>query len=162
MATSLQMLADHIASEEMASRTYRYFQSWCGLNGWPGSEAYFEAESKDELTHMQGFQSYVDDTAPTLKPFPIGAQAEITTPISSLVDCFTLALDLEKSVLGQLNAIGTQAIAEGNLDVLRFLQPYTQIGIESIRELTTYVQQLKLAGTNAAALLVFDHEIGED
>lgn len=162
MPTVLQMLADHIASEEKASRTYRYFQSWCGLNGWPGTESYFEAESKDELTHMQAFQSYVDDTWPNLKPPPLDSQDAIAIPVNGLVDCFTAALQLEKDVLAQLNAIGSQAVAESNFDVLRFLQRFTDIGIQSIRELTTYVQQLKLAGSDPAALLGFDSEIGED
>ncbi len=162
MASTIEMLAEHIASEELASRTYRYFQSWCGLNGWPGSEAYFMAESADELKHMQGFQSYVDDIFPPGSPPPIGKQAEIDAPPLRLIDCFSAALELEKKVMRELNAIGAQAVKEGDFDTLRFLQPYTQIGVESIRELTTFVQQLRLAGSDAAALLAFDHEIGED
>jgi ferritin len=162
MPNVVQMLADHIASEEKASRTYRYFQSWCGLNGWPGTEAYFMAESKDELTHMEAFQAYVDDVWPSLKPPAVDSQDAIAIPIVNLVDCFTAALQLEKDVLGQLNAIGSQAVTEGNFDVLRFLQRFTEIGVNSIRELTTYVQQLKLAGSDAAALLGFDSEIGEE
>src|SRR5690606_37318978 len=130
-----------------------------GLNGWPGSEEYFRLESKDELRHMRKFQSYTDDTWRTNNPPPVDAQPMVNPAIGSLADCFQAALDLERDVLNQLDAIATQAIAESNHDILRFLQPFTEIGITPIRELTTFVQQLRLAGSDPAALLVFDGKI---
>lgn len=159
MPSAIEMIAQHIASEEKASRVYRYFQSWCGLNGWPGSEEYFRLESKDELRHMRKFQEYADDTWRTSNPPPVDAQPMVNPSITSMLDCYQAALDLERDVLNQLDAIATQAITESNHDVLRFLQPFTEIGINSIRELTTYVQQLQRAGADPAALLVFDNEI---
>ena len=156
---TIDLLSEHIASEELASRTYRFFKSWCGLNGWPGCEAYFLAESKDELEHMFAFQDYVDDRYPLLAPPPIGGQPEIVLPPTSLLQCFTSALALERKVLEQINAIGRSAIDEADYDTIRFIQPFTKIGIESIRELTTFTQQLQIAGDSASALLQFDDEI---
>lgn len=162
MPTAIDMIGQHIAAEEYAARTYRYLQSWCGLNGYPGCEAYFAAESADELKHMAAFQAYWDDRADTVTPRDIDPQGTIEGGYSRLVDLFSDAMELEKDVLGQLNAIGAQAVAESNFDVLRFLQPFTEVGVASIRELTTFVQQLNRAGNDPAALLVFDSEIGEE
>jgi hypothetical protein len=38
---------------------------------------------------------------------------------------------------------------------------FQEVGIESIRQLTTYTQQSTRANGDACALLLFDNEIGE-
>jgi ferritin len=91
---------------------------------------------------MTEWQSYTVDRWEDTTPPPIGEQGEIEHEIGRLVDCYELALRLEKTVLTQINEIGQSAMAEGDLDVIRFLQPYTSVGISSIRELTSIVQQL--------------------
>lgn len=157
--TTRELLARHIASEEKASRTYRYFQSWCALNGFPGSEKWFRNESKDELRHMRAFQEYVNDVWEGIDPPPVQGQSEISEIPGNLLSCFQAALNLEKFVLGQLNDISEKADEEGDADAERFLQEFTKIGIESIRELTTFVQQLELADDDPSALLVFDSNL---
>lgn len=159
--SAVDMLAEHIASEELASRAYRYFQSWCGVNGWPGCEKFFTGESAEELKHMAAFQAYVDDRWPGTTPPPVEDQAPINFEIESIIQCFTHALELEKDVLDQINKIAQQAMAEADFDTLRFLQPYTEIGVNSIRELTAFTQQLTRAIDDVAALHLFDSEIGE-
>lgn len=161
MATTMTMLADHICSEEKAARAYRYLQSWCGLNGFPGSEAFFMAESADETIHMNQFQAYIDDRWASTTPPPIESQPAMTSPPKSLLECFSSALTLEKTVLAELNAITVQACKDGDGDAIRFLTAFQEVGIESIRQLTTYTQQLTLANGDACALLLFDNEIGE-
>jgi ferritin len=141
-STTVEMISQHVASEELAARTYRYLASWCGVNGYDGSEAYFLAESADESRHMSEWQSYTIDRWEDTTPPPIGEQGEIEHEIGRLCDCYEFALTLEKTVLDQINQIGQSAMVEGDIDVIRFLQPYTQVGIASIRELTSIVQQL--------------------
>lgn len=141
-STTVEMISQHVASEELAARTYRYLASWCGVNGYDGSEAYFLAESADETRHVVEWQSYTIDRWEDQTPPPIGKQGEIDHEITRLCDCYDLALGLEKTVLDQINQIGQSAMVEGDIDVIRFLQPYTQVGIASIRELTSIVQQL--------------------
>jgi ferritin len=155
------MLAEHICSEEKAARAYRYLQSWCGLNGFPGSEAFFMAESSDEIVHMNQFQAYVDDRWTSTTPPPIESQLSMTSSPKSLLECFSSALALEKTVLAQLNSITVKATVEGDGDAIRFLTAFQEVGVESIRQLTTYTQQLTLANGDACALLLFDNEIGE-
>ena len=140
--TTIERIASHVASEELAARTYRYLASWCGVNGYDGSEAFFLAESADELRHMVEWQAYATDRWEDTTPPPIGEQAGIDHEINRLCDCYEIALSLEKTVLDQINQIGKSAIAAGDLDVVRFVGPYTQVGISSIRELTSVVQQL--------------------
>ena len=161
MATTISMLAEHICSEEKAARAYRYLQSWCGLNGFPGSEAFFMAESSDEIVHMNQFQAYVDDRWTSTTPPPIESQLSMTSSPKSLLECFSSALALEKTVLAQLNSITVKATVEGDGDAIRFLTAFQEVGVESIRQLTTYTQQLTLANGDACALLLFDNEIGE-
>lgn len=136
------MVSRHVASEELAARTYRYLASWCGVNGYDGSEAFFLAESADELKHLTEWQAYAVDRWEDTTPPPIGEQPGIDHEITRLCDCYELALSLEKTVLDQINQIGKSALSECDLDVIRFVQPYTQVGISSIRELTSVVQQL--------------------
>jgi len=141
-STAIDLIASHVASEELAARTYRYLASWCGVNGYDGSEAYFLAESADESRHMVEWQSYTVDRWEDTTPPPIGEQGEIEHEIGRLADCYDLALGLEKTVLTQINEIGQSAMSEGDWDVIRFVGPYTAVGIASIRELTSIVQQL--------------------
>jgi ferritin len=141
-STTIEMVSEHVASEELAARTYRYLASWCGVNGYDGSEAYFLAESADETMHMVAWQSYTVDRWEDTTPPPIGEQREIDHEIVKLCDCYELALQLEKTVLNQINQIGRAAMGEGDIDVIRFLGPYTSVCIASIRELTSIVQQL--------------------
>jgi len=141
-STTIEMVSQHVASEELAARTYRYLASWCGVNGYDGSESFFLAEAADETRHVVEWQSYTVDRWEDQTPPPIGSQAEISHEIATLCDCYDLALRLEKNVLDAINQIGRAAMQAGDLDVIRFLQPYTQVGISSIRELTSIVQQL--------------------
>jgi len=141
-STTVEMISEHVASEELAARTYRFLASWCGVNGYDGSEAYFLSEAADELRHMVEWQSYTVDRWQDTTPPPIGEQGEIDHEINRLSDCYELALGLEKAVLTQINQIGRSAMVEGDLDVIRFIGPYTSVGIASIRELTSIVQQL--------------------
>lgn len=141
-STTVEMISEHIASEELAARTYRYLASWCGVNGYDGSEAYFLAEAADEARHMGEWQSYTVDRWEDTTPPPIARQAENSHEIGRLCDCYELALRLEQTVLHEINHIGRSAMGEGDIDVIRFIGPYTQVGIASIRELTSIVQQL--------------------
>ena len=140
-STTIEMVSEHVASEELAARTYRFLAIWCGVNGYDGSEAYFLAEAADESRHMVEWQAYTVDRWEDTPP-PIGEQGEIDHEINRLSDCYELALGLEKAVLTQINQIGRSAMVEGDLDVIRFIGPYTSVGIASIRELTSIVQQL--------------------
>lgn len=140
--STIEQISQHVASEELAARTYRYLASWCGVNGYDGSEAYFLAESADETKHLNEWQAYAVDRWEDMTPPPIGTQDEIDHEITRLCDCYELALSLEKTVLNEINQIGKSAMNEGDLDVIRFVQPYTSVGVASIRELTSIVQQL--------------------
>ena len=91
---------------------------------------------------MVEWQGYTVDRWEDTTPPPIGEQGEISHEIGRLSDCYELALRLEKNVLDQINQIGRSAMQAGDLDVIRFVQPYTAVGIASIRELTSIVQQL--------------------
>ena len=141
-STTIERIANHVASEELAARTYRFLASWCGVNGYDGSEAFFLAESADELRHLGEWQSYTIDRWEDQTPPPIGEQPGIDHDIGRLCDCYELALSLEKTVLVEINQIGTSAMREGDVDVVRFVQPYTQVGVASIRDLTSIIQQL--------------------
>ena len=141
-STTIEMVSQHVASEELAARTYRFLASWCGVNGYDGSEAFFLAESADETRHMVEWQAYTIDRWEDTTPPPIGEQPGIDHEITRLCDAYELALALEKSVLQQINQIGRSAMSEGDVDVLRFLGPYASVGISSIRDLTSVVQQL--------------------
>lgn len=141
-STTIEMVSRHVASEELAARTYRFLASWCGVNGYDGSEAFFLAESADEARHVSEWQAYTIDRWEDQTPPPIGDQPGIDHEITRLCDAYELALSLEKSVLVEINQIGKSALEAGDLDVIRFVQPYTSVGISSIRELTSIVQQL--------------------
>lgn len=156
---SLDMLAAHIASEEFASRTYRHLQSWCLLNGYPGSRDYFLYESKHNLRHMFKFQKYVDKRWEGKVPAPVDLQPVIGTKISSLTQCFTIALDLEKTILKELNDIAEQGEADEDADVERFLEHFTKVGIKLIRKYTMILERLAFAGDNAAGILHVDDEV---
>lgn len=154
----LTALTAHVPEEMKAAMSYQALSAWCGTNIWPGSQAYFAKEAKEEYEHAWKFQEYVVRCGgavllPALPAFSTDGQ----TP---LVSCYESALKLEVAVLAQIDALNAMANRVNDTDAQRFLSEFAQVGREQIRELTIAVAELKRAGSDMGALQAWDRERG--
>lgn len=159
MPTILDMLSDYSAFEESVARCYRFYQSWCALAGWPKSRKFFRLESKLDLHHMRDFHDYVLTRWESLDPPAIAAQPAVDESLSRLIDTFTGALSLKRESLSRINAMWRVSMDENNTDAAHFLKKFSRFHVKSIRELETFVQKLRLAGDDPAALMSFDNKV---
>lgn len=155
-------MAAHVNEEERVSRLYRQLAAWCERESWVGCAAFFRKEAAEEYEHAQAFQDYVLDRRGTVL---LGTQfalteADLPGGWSDLVEAFRASLAAEVAVLANVNRMTAAAIAQGDADVLRFLHKYSEIGVNSIRDLDVWIETLTRAAGDIAAMQAFDCRMG--
>jgi ferritin len=158
----ISAMAAHVNIEEQASRMYRQLSAWCERESWVGCAEFFRKEASEEYGHAQAFQDYVLDRRGMVM---LGTQyamtdADLPGGWQNLVECFRSSLAVEEEVLANVNAMAGRAIEVGDLDAVRFLQKYSEIGVSSIRDLDVWIDTLTRASGDIAAMQAFDCRMG--
>lgn len=154
----LEMLTGHVFVEEKASRIYRHLANWAERASWVGIAKFFRKEAAEELEHSNKFQDYVLIRGGAV---PMDSLPSVPEIPKSPLEAFDIVRRAEIDVLNKILAISAAAKDANDWDTVRFLHEFTEAGTKQIDFLRVCIDQLARAENNAAALLFFDHEIGE-
>ena len=150
------MLNEAVQSELYASNLYKHVANQLQRLGYFGAQKFFAGESANELTHYQKHADFLNDRGTVAKIPMIEA---ITDPIGSLSDALEIAYETEMQ-LGKDYERWYKACAE-DVTVQQFLLQFLEEQRKSVGEYGDLLSRLARAGSNDAAILMIDTEMGE-
>lgn len=154
----LSILNDAIHSELFASNLYKHVANQLQRLGYFGAQKFFLSESSDELGHYQKIVDYINDRGLVATVPQIEAQNDSVT---SLRDALTIGFETEKALGDDYSEWFKAAFAEDPVTA-QFLLQYIEHQRKSIGEYSDLLARLDRAGSNEAALLMIDQEMGEE
>jgi ferritin heavy chain len=123
---------------------------------FPGASKFFKKQSDDEREHADKLMKFQHDRGGHVNLQDI--QKPARDEWGSLLEAFTAALELEKKVNQSLLDLHDLAGKRGDPHMTDFIEEtYLTEQVESIKELSDYVTQLKRCGTGLGEYM-FDHE----
>jgi ferritin len=126
-----------------------------GLN-YPGFALYLRHQAEEEHGHAMKLYTFLIDW---------GAEVELrtikkpTTAYTSMLNVFQKALTSEQHVNDRVNALYEQAFKEKAFAAHLQFQWFVNEQIEEVRNSQWIVEQLKMAKSDAAAMLLLDREV---
>lgn len=150
------MLQEAVQSELYASHLYKHLANQLQRLGYFGAQKHFAAEYADEVEHYQKLANLLNDMGSVAKLPMIEA---ITDPVTTLRDAFEIAFETETQ-LGSDYERWFKGCADAPL-VQQALHFFLEKQRTSSGEYRDWITRLDRAGTNEAALLLIDQELGE-
>ncbi|MFA8341354.1 MAG: non-heme ferritin [Rhodothermaceae bacterium] len=153
----IDKLNEQINLEHYSANLYLQMSSWAHYRGFPGSAAFLDAHSTEEMQHMHKLFSYVVET---------GAYAivgEIKAPskkMSDLQSLFQSIYDHEVLVTKKINELVELALKEKDFSTFNFLQWYCAEQHEEESLFKSILDKFELIGSEGQALYFVDREIG--
>jgi ferritin len=150
-------LNQQINAELGASYEYLAMSAWCSSQNLLGSAKWLRFQSQEEYGHAMKLLDFVlargGDVA--LQEMPAPAQK-----FSTLHSIFDRVLKQEQSVSQQIDALYELAFKEKAYSATVELQWFLAEQVEEEKSAREIVAKLSLIGSDAAALLDFDRELG--
>ena len=155
--TVLKAINEQITNEFSASFSYLAMAGWCEHHNFLGAAAWLRAQSAEEHGHAMRLFNFVlaRNAQPNLKD--IAAPADDFT---SLADVFERALEQEKGVSKQIDALYELAFTEKMFAAMAELQWFITEQVEEEKTVRDICAKLKMVGHDAAATLDLDRELG--
>jgi ferritin len=150
------MLNEAVQSELYASHLYKHVANQLQRIGYFGAQKFFAGESADELTHYQRHADFLNDRGTVAKVPMLEA---ITDPVASLRDALEVAYETELQ-LGKDYDRWYKASSD-DPTVQQYLLQFLEIQRKSVGEYGDLLARMDRAGTNEAAILMIDTELGE-
>lgn len=150
------MLNEAVQSELYASHLYKHVANQLQRIGYFGAQKFFAGESADELTHYQRHADFLNDRGTVAKVPMLEA---ITDPVASLRDALEVAYETELQ-LGNDYGRWYKASSD-DPTVQQHLLQFIEIQRKSVGEYGDLLARMDRAGTNEAAILMIDTELGE-
>ncbi len=142
---------DQIGSELSASNQYLQLASYFDGEDLPVLAAFFFSQSDEEREHAMKFVHYVLDTGGKIKIPAIEATSQ---EVGSAEQAVQMALDWEKTVTEQINALQALASEEGDFAAQGFLDWFSTEQIEEVSTMDELLHTIQRAGNQL--LLVED------
>ena len=144
-----------IAAELYAANLYKHVANQMQRLGYFGAQKFLLAESQHELGHYQILVDYMDERG-AMADMP--AVPAITETCSSLRDAIEIAyeteLQLERDYVGWYKACPCEITRQ-------FLLQFLEIQRKAVGEMSDWIARLDRCGTDNAAVLILDKELGE-
>lgn len=150
------MLDEAVQAELYASNLYKSLSNQLQRIGYFGAAKFFLRESADELTHYQRHADFRNDRG-SITAIPM--VEAITDKVASLPDAIEIAYETELQ-LGKDYERWYKACAD-DVTVQQFLLFYLEEQRTSVGKYGDLLARLDRAGSNEAALLMIDTEMGE-
>lgn len=150
-----QKLNEAVGLELRASNMYKYFATCLQKQGYFGFQGFFYKESEEELKHHKILTDFMNDRGDEADMPEVDA---IDEDSDEVIDLFYSAYDFELELEGFYKDFYKSA---DDVAVQQFLLQFIEIQRKSVGEYGDIIARLELCGDNQAALLSFDHEIGE-
>jgi len=129
-AKVVALLQEQVKMEAHASATYLAMSSWCEVNGFPKSAAFFLEHAEEERGHMLKIFHFLNDNgarafSPEVKDIP--------QEFKGLRDVYEKTFDHEIAVTDSINAIVKLARKEEDYASEHFLQWFVEEQLEEER-----------------------------
>jgi ferritin len=154
MTIKLKLLTpfnNQIQSEFTASHQYIAIAVYFEEMGLVELAQFFHRQSEEEREHAMKFVHFMLETE--ARPI-IPAIPELRNDFNNPADAVEFALEQERKVTAQIDALVTLALQEGDHASNNFLQWFVTEQVEEVATMTTLLQTIRLAGDNL--LLVED------
>ena len=151
------LLTKAIGNELYASNLYKNLANQAQSLGFFGAQKYFLKESEQELSHYQIIADYINDRGDVAEVPMVEKQ---TDKAKSLTDAFEFSLEAEIDL--EKFYVEFYEEAEDKLKdcvTAQFLLQFIEIQRKSIGEVKDILAMLKIAGTDAGALLIIDKKL---
>ena len=123
----------------------------------PGMANWMRMQSEEERVHAMKLFDHMIDRGGQVSLSPI-AQPKLT--YDSPISVFEAALGHEQKVTGAINALYSLAQAENDYASQVMLQWFINEQVEEEKNAMTAIDQLRMAGNDASALLMLDQMFG--
>jgi ferritin len=155
--TVLEAINRQITNEFSASFSYLAMAGWCEHHNFLGAASWLRAQSTEEHGHAMRLFNFVlaRNAQPQLMDIPAPAH-----DFASLSDVFERALEQEKGVSGQIDALYELAFREKMFAAMAELQWFITEQVEEEKTVRDICAKLKMVGHDAAATLDLDRELG--
>lgn len=147
-----QAMNDQVGSELGASNQYLQLASYFASDDLPVLAAFFFRQSDEEREHAMKFVHYILDTGGKVK---VPALGETSRDVGSAEQAVQMAVDWEKTVTEQINALQALATEEGDYAAKGFLGWFSSEQIEEVSSMSELFHTIKRAGDHM--LLVEDY-----
>ncbi|MDL1897829.1 ferritin [Anaerolineae bacterium CFX7] len=150
-------LNEQIKNEFYSAYVYLAMSSWFEDKALPGFAKWMRVQYQEELTHgLKIFDFILDRDARALVH---GFNAPPAEWKSSL-DAFESSYAHEQKVTAMINNLYALAVKENDYPTIVLLQWFINEQVEEEKSVKLIVDQLRMAGDSATALLLLDRELG--
>lgn len=148
---------DQITMELQAAHSYLSMAAWLESAGFPGMAAWMQAQSTEETEHALKFYQFVLDRDGRIL---LGALEAPRSDFDGVSSVFETGLAQERDVSAAINNLYALAIEEKDFASLPLLDWFVTEQIEEEATFSQILDDLKLAGDSAQAILFLDRELG--
>jgi ferritin len=148
----------HLASEFQASHTYLAMSIWLREKDLAGFSRYMLGKSDEERGHAARMIAYLVDCDETVELPTIQAPERTWDSVQQLFD---QVFEMEKRVTASINHLYTLSEEAAERSASAMLDWFVSEQIQEEAEARFVLKRLRLAGDNAAALLLLDQQFLE-
>ena len=152
------LLNQQIRKEAQSSSIYLAMASWCDMNGFEGSAAYFFKQSDEERVHQLKFFKYVLDMGGTAISPDIN---NIKTDYASFREVFEDALSQEISVTQSIKNIAARCHKEQDFVTMEFLNWFLKEQREEEYKARRALQLFDVIGEEGTGRWQIDKHVGD-
>jgi ferritin len=149
---------DQINMELFSAYLYLSMSAYCESANLPGAAKWLRQQAKEEVAHGMKFFDFLNDRGGRVV---LGAIEKPAGEFGSLREIFEQSLAHERKVTQSIHKLYTLASGEGDIASLPLLQWFVSEQIEEEKNAGQIVELLKRAGSEGAALLFLDRQLGE-
>jgi len=149
---------DQMVFEWYSGYLYLSMSSWFEQQELPGFANWFRIQAQEELVHGMKFFDYINEVGGHAKT---GAIKGPQTTFKSILSACELALEHERQVTANINALVTMARKENDHATDNFLQWFIKEQIEEETSASQNVKKTKLAGKDGGVILMLDAEMAQ-
>ncbi|WP_054252859.1 ferritin [Neofamilia massiliensis] len=151
-------LNEQITLELQSAYIYNGMRLYFKSLGMPGATNWMTFQTREEEHHAEDFIDFILDMDGDVE---LGDLKKVTTKYDSILDVFEKGLAHEKEISASILSILDLAIEEKNYAAENFLRHYVDEQIEEEDHFRGYVDLVKMAGDNEAALFKVDSILGK-
>jgi ferritin len=153
-----QALNEQLKEELNAEHSYLSMASYFGSRSLDGMAAWMRGQAREEHDHAIRIFDFILDRGGKVRLQGVDApQVDFDSPL----EVFRKALNQEKSVTRQINELYERAAEQRDHATRVMLEWFITEQVEEESTVQTVVDQLEMAGTDSAALLMLDRRLGE-
>ena len=148
---------DQIHLEFESNYAYLQMAAYFNAHNLQGFSNWMRAQAAEEQMHALKFIDFVLDRGGNVRLQPIAApRGEFSSPL----EVFEASLEHERKVTAAIHQLYTHAVAESDYASVPLLQWFISEQVEEESTVGQIVEQLRMVGDNATALLMLDRELG--